>query len=70
MSAKLEKGKKKLNFCAQNQYLDIWHENSNICDWKILTQLDDLNTSPVPLTVPVDILSSELPGALTQRDIK
>ena len=30
MSAKLEKGKKKLNFCAQNQYLDIWHENSNM----------------------------------------
>ena len=69
MSAKLEKGKKKLNFCAQNQYLDIWHENSSIWGW-ILTQLDDLNTSPVPLTVPVDILSSELPGALTQRDIR
>ena len=70
MCAKLEKGKKTFEFSRQNQYLDIWHENSNIWDWKILTQLDDLNTSPVLLTVPVDILSSELPGALTQRDIR
>ena len=69
MCAKLEKGKKIFEFSRQNQYLDIWHENSNIWGW-ILTQLDDLNTSPVLLTVPVDILSSELPGALTQRDIK